>query len=454
MASETTAGDPKKRSLTEDLVPILRRPVDPETRRHATYHVLDWLACAIGGLRSDVAGIITQLALETSPGPIHAIGADRRSLDVAVLLNGALGSILELDDFHRTSIVHPGAIVIPAALAMAEVTKATPAAFLDAVVRGYEATIRIGSALGREHYQFWHNTVTAGVFGATAAAGSLLALDDMAMVWALGNAGSTTGGLWQMRNEPVMTKQWHFAEAGLKGLRVAVLASRGFTGPRFILEGPQGLFAATAPGADGTAVTRPAPHWALRDVSFKPWTASRHAHPAIDAALELRDAVAIDDIKAVHVATYREALAFADTPHPRTVLEAKFSLQHSVAIALLRGSPRLADFEPAVFNAAAVAGLRAKVTVTEDPACSARFPAHFGATVTIETTDGRTLSRSLDDSKGDPERPMSLDDLAQKAEQLMVWSGQIDRAEAARVIEAALYLPDSASLQSLLKVLP
>ncbi|MDA5194847.1 MmgE/PrpD family protein [Govanella unica] len=447
------------RSLTEDLAVLLHRPVDADTRRLAAWHLTDWLGCAIGGHRSEVALLIVKLARETPLGPIHAIGAEKRSADVAILLNAALGGILELDDAHRSSITHPGAIVIPAALAAAEIANATPAALLDGITRGYEATIRIGTALGREHYRYWHNTVTAGVFGAAAAAGSLFGLDEAALVSALGNAGSTAGGLWQMHNEPVMTKHWHYAQAALNGLRTALLAARGFTGPRFVLDGPQGLFAATAPHADTASITEAKSYWLMRDVSFKPWAASRHVHPAIDASLHLRSQLGAADLKPdkiarVTVATYSEALGFSNIPQPLSIHDAKFSLQHGVAIALLRGSPKLSDFESSAVHAPEVARLRTLIELREDPSHSSRFPGHFGATLDIEMVDGRHFTQTVKDVKGDPERPITIAELVDKAEQLMVWSGVLDQRKARRLIETALYLPESPSLHSLLKQIP
>ncbi|MFN3288499.1 MAG: MmgE/PrpD family protein, partial [Sphingomonadaceae bacterium] len=214
-------------SLTERLAARLARPVPPPARDRARLHLLDWLGCVAGGLRCEVAAV----ARAAEPDPVA-----RAAL---------LGNVLEMDDVHRGAILHPGPVVWPAALAAARETGASLGALLDAGVRGYEAVIAVGLALDARHYAHYHTTATAGGFGAAAAAASLLGLSPAAMADALGNWGSVAGGLWRMRHEPVMTKQFHVAHSALTGLWCARLARAGLSGPRAILEGEQGLFAAT-----------------------------------------------------------------------------------------------------------------------------------------------------------------------------------------------------------------
>lgn len=282
---------------------------------------------------------------------------------------------------------------------------------LDAAVRGYEATISIGSMLDARHYAFWHNTTTAGMFGAAAAAASRLGASESQLVAALGLAGSVTGGLWQMRHEPGMAKQWHLAHAMTTGTQAARQACHGVTGPRFILEGPQGLLAATCETPKPLALRE---QWRIEEVSFKPWGACRHAHPAIDAALELKSRGALQGH--IAVSTYRDALVFCDRPDPQSVIQAKFSLQHAVAIVMERGVPQLADFERDAI--AALAEARKRVSVREDAAFTAAYPAHFGARVTSETDEV-----ALSDTRGDPERPLPRDGVVAKARALMAWGG-------------------------------
>jgi len=392
-------------SLTRLLARRLAQPVDDASLTRARLHLLDWLGCVAGARQSPVAG----------------------ATDDIVARAALLGNILEMDDVHRAAILHPGPVVWPALLDARP--GATYRQLLGAAVRGYETAIGIGSALDARHYAFYHNSATAGVFAAAAAAASLLDLDETATASALGLAGSVTGGLWQMRLEPVTAKQWHIDHARTTGVAAARFAARGLTGPAYVLEGPLGLFAATC-SAPRPELVVGGGHWRIHDVSFKPWGACRHAHPAIDAALELSAASSLDG--PIEVATYRDALTFCDRPDPQTVADAKFSLQHAVAVVAVRGEPQLADFEPAAIADAALAAARTRVRVVEDPAMTARFPSHFGARVTAGDR-----SVELADARGDPERPLDTAGIIAKARALIGWGG-LDASEADRAVDTAL----------------
>ena len=274
-------------------------------------------------------------------------------------------------------------------------------------------------------------TNNPGAFGGAAAAASVFGLDEEATADALGHAGSLAGGLWRMRHEAGMTKQLHVAQASLTGLWHARLAHAGAVGPRAILEGGQGLYAAM------TRAPRPMElgvGWRMAEVSFKPWGACRHVHPAIDAALTLRRQGRLS--APVHVRTYADALAFCDRPEPTTVLEAKFSLQHGIAVVLDKGEPELADFEPEAI--ARLAPLRMQVMVAEDAGLTDAYPAHFGAAI------GDLV---LTDTLGDPERPLSAAQVEAKARALMTWGG----VEAEPLVEAALSGDSPAKIIDLLE---
>jgi len=394
-------------SLTEQLAQHLRRRVDAATRRRARLHLLDWIGCVAGAMQS----------------------ADGRRFRNAT----ALGSMLEMDDVHRAARLHPGPIVWPAATA----EPGTIGTALDAGVRGYEAMIAIGVTFDAHHYAFYHPTATAGVFGAAAACGSAMGLPLPLLVDALGNAGSMTGGLWRMRHEAVQTKAFHLMQTLNTGLQAARWAPDGLTGPRFILEGEQGLYAATC---RSPLPMRLQTGWRIAEVSFKPWAACRHAHPAIDAALKLREVVDLRDGEIV-VATYADALTFCDRANPVTVIDAKFSLQHAVAVVVCRGAPAFADFEADAIAAADLIAVRARVRVVEDPAITARYPSHFGACV---SAGGHVVERI--DTLGDPERPLDRAGVIAKAHALFAWGGS-DWTLARRAINLCLDADDDTPIE-------
>ncbi|MBS0479388.1 MAG: MmgE/PrpD family protein [Proteobacteria bacterium] len=333
----------------------------------------------------------------------------------AVMRAAWLGNALEMDDVHRASILHPGPVIWPTVLAGAGESMD---ALLDAAVRGYEATIAIGATFDAFHYARFHNTATAGVFGAAAASASLNGCDADVTVLALGLAGSVAGGLWRMRHETVDAKQWHVVHAATTGMAAARYASRGISGPWYILEGDQGFYAAMAAAAKPMTFAR---GWRIAEVSFKPWAACRHAHPAIDAALELKQSGSLDGPIAIE--TYGDALIFCDNRFPVRPHDAKFSLQHCVAVVAERGVPTLDDFTPE--SILALAQARSRVAVSEDESFTARFPDHYGARV---TAGGRSVE--LIDTRGDPERPLARDGVIAKARELMAWGG-VDNADEA-----------------------
>lgn len=407
----TTQPEPHANTVTELLAHRLARPVDQHSRARAVLHLLDWVGCAIAGTVSDAA-----IAMKKTTGT-----AD----DIFYL--GCLGNVLEMDDVDKRALLHPGPVIIPAALVAAQTVGADAPSLLDGIVRGYEAVIRVGRAVGPGHYKYWHNTGTCGPFGAAAAAASLYQLDIQDTVSALGLAGTQASGLWQTRHEPAShAKQLHTSRAAHAGLMAAQLARSGFVGPKTILEGEQGFFAATCAGADPYAVVdvKDDAPFAIHDVSFKPWPACRHAHAAIDAALAHHDkGVTPEKIQKITIRTYHDALVFCDKPHPSDTLSAKFSLQHSVAVCLLNGKPALDFFDGGFLEDEVIRDLRARIDVVDDAQFSENYPARFGSAVDIIMQDGTEHSVCVEDALGDPENPVSEAVIVQKADSLMAVGG-------------------------------
>jgi 2-methylcitrate dehydratase PrpD len=409
-------------SISESLLDICARPVSGAVRARAALHLLDWAGCAIAGRLEPVG---RAAASEAGCDPLALAGTGSAA---AALALGGLGSLLEMDDVHKAALLHPGPVV---AAVVAALPGADP---LGALVRGYEAMIRLGAAVGPGHYARFHNTSTCGGIGAAVAAADLMGLAPEQAVWAVGHAMSMAGGVWQCRNEPVETKHLHVAEAARRGVQAARYAAQGLAGPRFVLEGPQGFLAAMAPGADPAAVIAPAEGWKIAGVSFKPWPACRHTHPAIDAALALRERLGGVSPVSVEVASFADALVFCDRAEPRSAPEARFSLQHAVAVALTEGPPPVQSFAPEALGR--FAALRGRISVRRDEALTAAYPARFGATLRALMPDGRTETVAISDAWGDPERPMDADALRAKFDRLAAGAGMA--ADKSRAIAEAI----------------
>jgi len=431
----TNAATQPSPSLLQHLAMLLARPIEAADRARAATHLAYWR----GSAALAAAGAMGEPLWQAAAGAEWR--ADRTLADARHVAHfqyeASLGSLYEMDDTHRAALVHPGPIVMPVARHLARLTGAAEPLVLEAIVRGYDAMIRLGLAMGPSHYALWHNTATCGNVGAAATAASLLGLDTTRTAHALALAVTRASGLWQIRMEPCDGKAWHTAQAAHTGLQAAWMAQAGLQGPAHALEGEKGMFAAMCPDARPLVLLAEAP-WKIHETSLKPWPACRHAHPAIAAALRLRERLlarmpqrypvagldgaeidaagdtAIDPkangpvnaIARIDVHTYADALAFCDQTHPATPLQARFSLQHTVAAALLWGEVWMPTFEAHAINDATCAALRERVTLHTNVEINARYPAHFGASVSIVLADGTQLSEAAHDAPGDPEMPI------------------------------------------------
>lgn len=254
----------------------------------------------------------------------------------AALLNGALGHSLDYDDTHARSSLHPSAPVVPAALAAAEVTGASGAALLDAVVIGYEVCCRLGNALDpAAHYaRGFHPTATAGVFGACAAAGRLLALDEDRMVAAFGVAASQASGSLQFLENGAWNKPYQVGEAAMKGLLAATLAAEGFKGAIDAVDGRRGFLAAYSDETRPELATAGLGHtWETMRIGVKPYPSCRYTHAAVDGLLQLRARHnwQADDVERITVGLHRNGIALTGAPEPakrrpRNVVGGQFSM--------------------------------------------------------------------------------------------------------------------------------
>ncbi len=449
-------------SLTEQLAALVLEPVDDRARMAAATHLLDWVGTVVAATAVPDGATLVDHARSRPVGRASAVGAGRRDFHAAAFVNAGLSISLEADATHRGARLHPGGVTIAAALAQAEQLGSPSSQLLDAIVRGYEAMVRVGESTGAGHYVHWHTTSTCGPFGSAAAAVSLVleargvgTADGRATLSsALGTASSATGGLWQTREEHTPTKMVHAGQAAVAGLQAAALAAAGLRGPLAILEGPHGLYAATCPDPHPGAVTAPCrAGWKIHETSLKPWCACRHVHPAVGAALDLRAQLeargaTAGDIAAVDLYTYRDALKFANCPTPTSSRSAMFSLQHAVAVALVQGDLPLAALDEAHLADPPVAALRARVQVGTDPGLERAYPDAWGCRLAAQLADGTSLVVERPHAKGDPDDPLDGPEVEAKALALMGWAG-VPGDVAARLVAAVGRLVDGGSVADL-----
>jgi 2-methylcitrate dehydratase PrpD len=424
-------------TITGRLIALIEaKPIGEADIEQAALFTLDAVANALAGRNSPPGRKLVDWA-----------SAEPRDAGRSAFLMGGLTHILEVDDLHKASVVHPGCVVVPAAWSVASREGLKGRALLTAILKGFEATTRVGMAVGPAHYRIWHNTATCGPYGSAYAAASLLGLDRAATLHALGNAGAQSSGLWQFLETGAMTKHFHAGRAAEAGVIAADLARRGFTGPPAILEGAKGFFAAACPDAEPEAVTRDADApWQLTVTSIKPWPSCRHTHPTIDACLDLHAGLVPDTLAGVCVETYQAALDVCDRPAPDSEYEAKFSLQHCAAAALALGRIDFAAFGPD--QRAALAPVREKVTIKAAEPYASNYPEAWGSAVTVLLEDGTERRASKTHAKGDPEAPLDRDEMIAKARSLLAFAG-LGGGEVETMIGAVLALAEDGPLPAL-----
>ncbi len=427
---------------------LAERPLPDEVVHHAQRAVIDWYASLYPGLDTPAVQVLeATLADDLDRGDARLALGRAATARAAALINGTAAHAAEVDDSFRDAMYHPGAATIAAALAAAQATGSSGADFLRAVVVGYEVSTRIGVVMGRPHYKFWHNTGTMGSFGAAAAAGSLLRLDEPAFAHALALAATFTAGLQQAFRSESMAKPLHAGRAAEAGVLAAQLAARGMRSSLDVLEGESGLGQAMSDGPDWSTVGATlGDDFHITRLTFKNHIGCGHTFAAIDGALALQQqhGFAHGDIESLHLGVYQPTLDIAPHVDPQNADQARFSLHYMVASALVHGSVRLSAFEPARLDDAATRALMKRITKALDPEVDAAFPGRRSARVTITLRDGRRFVHLQPDRKGDPELPLSDADLEGKLLELA--SPVIGEPEARALLARIWALPTSETL--------
>jgi 2-methylcitrate dehydratase PrpD len=401
--------------------PFERLPAD--VVEQAKRALLDYLGVAIGGASMPMARIATSYFIELGGRPDASLILDDRRLPAihAVLVNGVYGHALDMDDGHRMAAGHPGVATLPAALAAAEVHGSTGAELLRAIVFGYEVFVRIGAYLNPDHLKRgFHTTATVAPFAAATAVGILAGLDRDQLTRALGLAGLQGAGLMEVFHDGAMAKPFQTARGSAAGLLAADLAARGAAGPRTILEGVQGFLEAMCGERSPERLTTGLgsdTNWLIRGVYFKLYAACRHTHAAVDAARQLRDAYDLrpEQVERVVVRTYDVANRLCGaTALPSGPSEAKFSLPFTIALGLTVGHAGQSCFTPETVQDASLRALASRVRVEIDPAIEREYPAKRTAALDLTTSDGRLVKAEVPIARGEPEIPLSLEDIEAK----------------------------------------
>jgi 2-methylcitrate dehydratase PrpD len=328
----------------------------------------------------------------------------------AAFVNAIASNLLDYDDTHLDTVIHPAAPVAPALFALAEQRGLSGAAVLHAFLLGGEVECRIGNAVSPGHYaRGWHITATCGVFGAAAGCAKLLGLSAERTGHALGIAASQSAGL--VENLPTAAKNVGVGNAARNGMLAALLAAEGYEAAPAAIEGPLGWARAMGDAPDVAAITSGlGARWEIARNTYKPYPAGIVFHAVIDACLRLREELAAppEAISGVVVAGDALLLARGDRP-VRNARDARVSIHHCAALGLVRGRAGVADFEASAVQDPALAAFRAKVAVALDESLP-----RGAAAVTVRLADGREARAAVTAPRGSSGDPLSDEELEAK----------------------------------------
>jgi 2-methylcitrate dehydratase PrpD len=426
-----------------DIPPVTRRLADfvatsrwddiPAPVRHEGVRtLLNSIGCALGGANDDAMGLLIR-ALSPTFGPAQAsvIGRSERPDALnAAFLNAVSANVLEYDDTHLPTVMHPGAPIIPALLALAERQQVSGAALIHALVVGIEIGCRVGNALMPNHYRRgYHITASCGIFSAAAGAAKLLGLDRQKTLWALGHAATQSAGLVESLGS--MSKSVGVGNAAKNGLAAALFAAEGLTGAETAIEGKYGFAAVTSETVnlarigDGLGQS-----WEIAQNAYKPYPCGVVLFPVIDACLDLRErhAPAPERITRVAVRGHSLLLERTDRPVIHSGRDAKVSLQHSAAVSFLFGAAGLKEYEDECVADPKVRALAAKIVAVADDTVPVE-----SAYVTLETADGK-YEHHIRHGRGTPGCPMSDAELDAKVRGLVEYGSPF--VDADRLIAA------------------
>ena len=365
----------------------------------------------------------------------------------AAFLNAVSANVLEYDDTHLGTVMHPAAPVAPGLFALAELRPVSGRELLHAFIVGVEISCRVGLGVMPTHYRRgWHITATCGIFGAAAACARLIGLDARRTAWALGHAATQSASLVESIGS--MAKSLGVGNAAKNGLAAALFAEGGFSAPEQPIEGRYGFAAVTSDSADLARMTDGiGERWEVLDNAYKPYPCGVVLFPVIDACLELRAhyAPAAEAIDRVVVRGHPLMRERTDRSHVETGRDARVSLQHSVAAAFLFGAAGLAQYEDDCVADAAVRALRARVFFEEDPAAPVE-----SATVMLHLADGAELRQHIRHGRGTPGRPMSDAELDTKVRELAAYGAPL--VDAAGLIAAVRGIKDEADPTRLVRL--
>jgi len=388
--------------------------------RQASRCLKDYVAVAVAGSRyfhdKELA-----LLRHAAKGDALVIGHDIHTDHLtAALVNGMSAHVVELDDGHRRGAVHVGATVFSALISVAHEEKLSLRDVLYGAIVGYEATIRLACAVQPGNkLRGYHATGTCGTLGATMAVCAALHMDAVQTKSALSAAVASAAGVLEMQEDNSDMKPLNVGRAAMDAVAAAYIGKAGFAAPLDAIGGRRGFLRVMTDDPHPEYLTSHSEDYLIEQIYMKSYAACRHAHPAIEAALKLHSRFeAVDKVVSVTVETYHLAVAGHDHTDIEGVSSAKMSIPFGVALALYQGKAGVDVYDEEHVGNPLILALAKKVNVVENDELSLLCPARRAAIVTLRTENGEWSER-VDYPKGEPENPLSDEELDAKYNELV-----------------------------------
>ena len=392
--------------------------------RQAKKCLLDYFGVVVGGARylqkhhPDLFEGFTEDA-----GDCSVLGTGYKTTAVnAALLNGFSAHVLELDDGHRKGMIHLGASIISAVLAVAEEEKLAPDEVRRGVVMGYEAAVRCACALQPGHKVLgYHVSGTCGTIGSALGVAFACGYTKEQLKSTLACAVTGAAGVLEIQEEASELKPYNLGRAAMDGLAAAQMGRLALPGPDDILGGKRGFLAVLTDTPTPSHLTDFSNEdYCIEGIYQKMYAACRHCHPAIEAAVSIRNGINLqpEQVDRVEVHTYKLAVGGHDHQDIKGISSAKLSTPYSVALAIVKGNAGFEEFNEHNLKDSAILELTAKVSVMEDERLTAQSPAIRGARVVVSLKNGGMYKKEVLYPKGEPENPISYEEIQKKTENL------------------------------------
>jgi 2-methylcitrate dehydratase PrpD len=385
--------------------------------------ILDLIGVSLAGYRTMAfPKMVVDYVLDLGGKPEATVFHAKRKIPAihAAFANASCAHALDMDDGHRFAASHPGAVIIPAAIAAAELGRASTKKLIAGIVTGYEIMIRIGRAINPSSLnRGFHITGITGPFGAAGAAANIMGLSREETIAAMGMAGLQSAGLIQVNHEVEgsMVKPLNPARAAASGLLSCILAVKGARGPLEIFEGQDGYLKAFAEGVNQDMLTQGlGSDYEICKVYLKLYSACRHAHAPMDAALDAfrKSGRSIAEIDRIRVETYSAAVRLAGIRHATTPSAGRFSIPFSVALALVTGDAGADRYCEKNLKDDVIQALAEKVELAVSEKWDNLYPQKRGASVTLLNREGKGWSEEVGLAKGEPENPATWEEIYEK----------------------------------------